>query len=84
MRAEINLPVKAAERDARVLVIGGAGGCVLFRSGFWATAAMPVPTERTLRDEYVPDAQKRSLIAKFDDLCRAWCWRVRTLRWRRT
>ncbi len=55
MRAEITHAVKAAERDARVLIMTGAGSS--FCSGQdlgdgGSAAAMDL--ERTLRDEYVP------------------------------
>jgi len=55
MRAEITHAVKVAERDARVLVIGGAGDsfCSGQDLGDGGNAAN-LDLERTLRDEYVP------------------------------
>ena len=55
MRAEITHAVKAAQREARVLVIGGAGDafCSGQDLGDGGNAAS-LDLERTLRDEYVP------------------------------
>ncbi|MGJ8611288.1 MAG: enoyl-CoA hydratase-related protein [Octadecabacter sp.] len=55
MRAEITHAVKAAERQARVLVMGGAGDafCSGQDLGDGGNAAN-LDLERTLRDEYVP------------------------------
>jgi 2-(1,2-epoxy-1,2-dihydrophenyl)acetyl-CoA isomerase len=55
MRAEITHAVREAQRDARVLVIGGAGDafCSGQDLGDGGTAAS-LDLERTLRDEYVP------------------------------
>ncbi len=55
MRAEIAHAVKAAEQEARVLVIGGAGAafCSGQDLGDGGNAAK-LDLERTLRDEYVP------------------------------
>ena len=55
MRAEISHAVKEAQRDARVLVIGGAGDafCSGQDLGDGGNAAN-LDLERTLRDEYVP------------------------------
>ncbi|WP_341365855.1 enoyl-CoA hydratase-related protein [Yoonia sp. BS5-3] len=55
MRAEITHAVKAAEKDARVLILTGAGKsfCSGQDLGDGASAAS-LDLERTLRDEYVP------------------------------
>jgi 2-(1,2-epoxy-1,2-dihydrophenyl)acetyl-CoA isomerase len=55
MRAEITYAVKAAEKDARVLVIAGGGKafCSGQDLGDGGNAAS-MDLERTLRDEYVP------------------------------
>ncbi len=55
MRAEITHAVKAAEKDARVLIITGAGKsfCSGQDLGDGGSAAS-LDLERTLRDEYVP------------------------------
>lgn len=55
MRAEITHAVKAAERDARVLVIGGAGDAFCSGQDLGDGGnATNLDLERTLRDEYVP------------------------------
>lgn len=55
MRAEITHAVKAAERDARVLVIGGAGDAFCSGQDLGDSGnATNLDLERTLRDEYVP------------------------------
>lgn len=55
MRAEITHAVKAAERDARVLVIGGAGDAFCSGQDLGDGGnASNLDLERTLRDEYVP------------------------------
>ena len=55
MRAEITHAVKAAGRDARVLVIGGAGAAFCSGQDLGDGGnATNLDLERTLRDEYVP------------------------------
>lgn len=55
MRAEITHAVRAAERDARVLVIGGAGDAFCSGQDLGDSGnATNLDLERTLRDEYVP------------------------------
>ena len=55
MRAEIVHAVKAAERDARVLVMGGAGDAFCSGQDLGDSGnATNLDLERTLRDEYVP------------------------------
>lgn len=55
MRAEITHAVKAAQRDARVLVMGGAGGAFCSGQDLGDGGnASNLDLERTLRDEYVP------------------------------
>lgn len=55
MRAEITHAVKAAERDARVIVITGAGAGFCSGQDLGdASSASDIDLERTLRDEYVP------------------------------
>jgi len=55
MRAEITHAVKAAERNARVLVIGGAGDAFCSGQDLGDSGnATNLDLERTLRDEYVP------------------------------
>ena len=55
MRAEITHAVKAAERDARVLIVTGAGKAFCSGQDLGDTgSAAALDLERTLRDEYVP------------------------------
>ena len=55
MRAEITHAVRAAEKDARVLVIGGAGDAFCSGQDLGDGGnATSLDLERTLRDEYVP------------------------------
>ena len=55
MRAEITHAVKEAQRDARVLVIGGAGDAFCSGQDLGDGGdATNLDLERTLRDEYVP------------------------------
>lgn len=55
MRAEITHAVKVAERDARVVVIGGAGDAFCSGQDLGDSGnATNLDLERTLRDEYVP------------------------------
>lgn len=55
MRAEIVHAVKAAEKDARVLVMGGAGDAFCSGQDLGDTGNVTnLDMERTLRDEYVP------------------------------
>lgn len=55
MRAEISYAVRVAERDARVLVIGGAGDAFCSGQDLGDTGNVTnLDLERTLRDEYVP------------------------------
>ncbi|MCL4127152.1 UNVERIFIED_CONTAM: hypothetical protein GTU68_051008 [Idotea baltica] len=55
MRAEITHAVRAAEREARVLVIGGAGDAFCSGQDLGDSGnATNLDLERTLRDEYVP------------------------------
>ncbi|SLN12731.1 enoyl-CoA hydratase-related protein [Pseudooctadecabacter jejudonensis] len=55
MRAEIVHAVRAAERDARVLILGGAGDAFCSGQDLGDSGnATNLDLERTLRDEYVP------------------------------
>ncbi|MBE0413298.1 enoyl-CoA hydratase-related protein [Yoonia sp.] len=55
MRAEITHAVKAAEKDARVLIMTGAGKSFCSGQDLGdAGSAAALDLERTLRDEYVP------------------------------
>ncbi len=55
MRAEIVHAVRVAERDARVLVMGGAGDAFCSGQDLGDTGNVTnLDMERTLRDEYVP------------------------------
>jgi 2-(1,2-epoxy-1,2-dihydrophenyl)acetyl-CoA isomerase len=55
MRAEITHAVRVAERNARVLVIGGAGDAFCSGQDLGDSGnATNLDLERTLRDEYVP------------------------------
>ncbi len=55
MRAEITHAVRSAERDARVLVMGGAGDAFCSGQDLGDSGnATNLDLERTLRDEYVP------------------------------
>ncbi|WP_375281435.1 enoyl-CoA hydratase-related protein [Pseudooctadecabacter sp.] len=55
MRAEIVHAIKAAEKEARVLIIGGAGDAFCSGQDLGDSGnATNLDLERTLRDEYVP------------------------------